>query len=366
MLRGFIPALLFYWVFAFGVYVATKGLVRPPPQEQGPEGKFGAKEEQRFTKKDTLQLIPIVLSAIAILFDLIYFRREVFQAALHGILVFLAVEFVFGFYELKMRFFGDFAKKFTKGATIGASTAANVGVMVAGMALILKSLTTTALAPKMSYLMLDIAGNSLLILLILIWIICLLFGLAVSTLIVYLLVVVLAAPALQALGIPLMVSHFVIFYFGAVAFITPPTAPASLVASGIAEESFIKTSLTAMRIGIPLFILPFTFVTHPELIIAGSRTAFSVFLIAVAFMGISYCLNSRERKGNLVFLRVLLFLAGGFISFHTFFYTGGRFISGGVALGILAFLGRNVMKSFVAEGRFSVWWGRRKGERLEG
>ena len=57
MLRGFIPAILFYCVFAFGVYVATKGLIRPPPEEHGPEIKFIAEEEQRFTKKDMFQLI---------------------------------------------------------------------------------------------------------------------------------------------------------------------------------------------------------------------------------------------------------------------------------------------------------------------
>jgi len=344
MLHGFIPALLFYWVFAFGVYEATKGSIRPLAAEVEKKKILFREEDYRFTKLDILKLIPLGISVAVILTILIYLRMDVFQAALYGILAFLITQF---FYELfflrKASVFLDFGKKFVKGATIGASTAANVGAMVAGMALILKALTATALAPKISYMMVDVAGGSLFTLLILVWAISLLFGMAVSTLIVYLLIVVIVAPAMEALGIAPMLSHFVIFYFAAISMITPPTAPASLVAAGIAGESFMKTAFQAVLIGMPLIILPFTFFTYPELILLNSQTWSAVFLVAVGFMGISYCLNSPIGQWKDTLIKVASLIGGVFISFHGFFCPGGRNLAWFVAVAILAVLGRNII-----------------------
>jgi len=344
MLCGFIPALLFYWVFAYGVYDATKGSIQSPISDLG-KGKVSVEEEEYgFTRKDIVKLIPMCISVAVILIILMYFRMDVLQAALYGIIAFLTAQLLFElFSSRKIGVFLEFGRKFVRGATIGAGTAANVGAIVAGMALILKALTATALAPKISYMIVDIAGGSLVILLILIWAICLLFGMAVSTLIVYLLVVVLTAPAMEGLGIVPMVSHFIIFYFAAISMITPPTAPASLVASGIAGESFMKTAFQAMRVGMPLFILPFTFVTYPELILFNSRTLLAVFLVVVGFMGISHCLNSRKTHWQGILVRAISLAGGGFISFHAFFYPEGRIIAVFVAVCILLLLGRNVI-----------------------
>lgn len=342
MLRGFIPAILFYGVFAFAVHIATKGSIRDPISGSKRDSGLLSEYEYTITKKDIFQLIPLFISAGVILLDLIHFRMEVFQAALHGIIAFLITQLLYEmFLSRKVNVFWDFGKKFIRGSINGASTAANVGVMVAGMALILKTLTATALAPKISYMMLDVAGNSLIGLLLLLWVVCLIFGLAVSTLIVYLLVIVLAAPALKTLGVSLIVSHFVVFYFSAVAMITPPTAPASLVASGIAGENFIKTSFAAMRIGMPLFILPFAFVTYPELIEVGSKTLFSMVLVAIGFIGISYALNDSETQWKNMLIRAFFLAGGGFISFHPFFYEKGMALAWFIAAAIVVFLGKN-------------------------
>ncbi len=345
MLVGIIPALLFYWVFAFGVYVATRGLVRLPGNDVDEADTRYDAEAQKITGQDILNLVPLALSVSLMLICLIYLRMEVLQAALYGIISFAVTQFIKEIlFQRHFRTLVDFGKKFVRGASIGCSVAANVGAMVAGMALLLKALTATALAPKISYMMVDVGKDSVIVLLLLIWVISLMFGMAVSTLIVYLLVVVLAVPALEALGIAPMISHFIIFYFAAISMITPPTAPASLVAAGIAEDDFLQTSFQAIRVGLPLFILPFTFFTYPELILVNPHTWYIVCLAAVGFMGISYSLNYPGIAPRDMIYRILTLIGGVFVSFHGFFYSDGKMISGFVAVAIIGLIIKNLTK----------------------
>jgi TRAP transporter 4TM/12TM fusion protein len=361
MLHGFVPAFLFYVIFAFGVYEAAKSYLGLPTSNPTKQGTDISQEAYRFTKQDMLKLIPLSISVVVILVCLIYLRFQILQAALYGILSFLIAQMVYEASTLRrLNFLLDFGKKFLSGVTIGSLTAADIGVMVAGMALILKALTATALAPKISYMMVDLSGDSLIVLLVLTWIVSFLFGMAVSTLIVYLLVAVLAVPAMEALGVPKMISHFLIFYFAAIAMITPPTAPASLVAAGIAGESFMKTAFEAVRVGIPLLLLPFAFVTYPELILVNSQTWYGFLLITVAFMGISHCLNSRKKHWKDIFVRALSFLLGLFISFHPFFWTKDKTLSGLMALAILLLVGRSVIGQSLGLGSTSTTRHKRK------
>jgi TRAP transporter 4TM/12TM fusion protein len=355
MLHGFVPAFLFYVIFAFGVYEAAKTYLGLPTSNLAKQGTDISAEAYNFTKQDMLKLIPLSISVLVILVCLIYLRFQILQAALYGILSFLIAQIIFeAFTSRKLNIFLDFGKKFVSGVTIGSLTAADIGVMVAGMALILKALTATALAPKISYMMVDLSGDSLIVLLVLTWIVSFLFGMAVSTLIVYLLVAVLAVPAMEALGVPTMISHFLIFYFAAIAMITPPTAPASLVAAGIAGESFMKTAFEAVRVGIPLLLLPFTFVTYPELILVNSQTWYAFLVITVAFMGISHCLNSRKRHLKDFFVRALSLLLGLFICFHPFFWTKDKTLSLLMALAILLLVGRNLIAQSLRLGSTST------------
>lgn len=340
MLHGFIPALLFYGTFAMAVYVSTKEVIQPLAStiEKGRD-QWG--EEYTFTKKDLFGLVPSIVSIAVILITLIYFLMDPLRSALYGIIALLISQLL---YELihsrKASAFLDFGRKFAKGARTGAVSAAQIGAITAGMALIIKALTVTALAPKISFAIVDIGKECLPLLLLLIWIICIMFGMAVSTLVVYLLVIVLTAPALDAIGIEPMVSHFMVFYFAALAMITPPVAPASIVGAGIAGANFMKTAFTAVRMGAPLFILPFSFATYPELICVNSQSWSAIFLVGTGLLGISYALNSPKRGWGDIIIRCVFFILGGFILFYPMFFSINRVIALVLGVGILALLGR--------------------------
>src|SRR3546814_16815526 len=95
---------------------------------------------------------------------------------------------------------------------------------------------------------------------------CLAFGLGLPTSASYILVALMGAPALVALGVPLLAAHFFVFFFANISAITPPVAVCALVAAKIADASFFRTGFIAVRLGLPGFILPFLFVVHPEIL----------------------------------------------------------------------------------------------------
>jgi TRAP-type uncharacterized transport system fused permease subunit len=92
------------------------------------------------------------------------------------------------------------------------------------------------------------------------------------------------------LGVPLLVSHMFVFYFGIMADLTPPVALAAFAAAPIARESGLKISIQAVRIAIAGFIVPYMAVYSPALMLqAGgwSDTAYVVLkaLVAIAMWG---------------------------------------------------------------------------------
>src|SRR3546814_1357768 len=84
------------------------------------------------------------------------------------------------------------------------------------------------------------------------------------------LLAVLVAPALARLGLPPIVAHMFIFYFGLVSAITPPVALAAYAAAGIAGTDANATAWEAIRFGFVKLLVPFAFVTMPGLLMIGT------------------------------------------------------------------------------------------------
>jgi len=74
------------------------------------------------------------------------------------------------------------------------------------------------------------------------------------------------APALVELGVPVLAAHMFVFYFANLSAITPPVAVAALVGANIAKASFWGTALTACRLALPGFFLPFLFLYQPQIL----------------------------------------------------------------------------------------------------
>jgi TRAP-type uncharacterized transport system fused permease subunit len=135
---------------------------------------------------------------------------------------------------------------------------------------------------------------------------------AVSTLAVYVLTAFVAAPALKEMGIPLMATHFMIFYLGNMSFITPPVAPAALVASGIAGTPFMPTAWMATRLGLPLFLLSINFVYRPELVIWSAMTPVAGVIVFIGLCGIASALHMPFAPGARTIIERVILIVGSF------------------------------------------------------
>jgi TRAP-type uncharacterized transport system fused permease subunit len=124
---------------------------------------------------------------------------------------------------------------------------------------------------------------------------CLVLGMGIPTIPNYIITSSLAGPALLELGVPLLVSHMFVFYFGIMADLTPPVALACFAAAPMAKESGLKISLQATKLATAGFIVPFMAVYTPALMLQDPgpiSQAFGypvevVYIVAKACLGIA-------------------------------------------------------------------------------
>ncbi|MBI2204661.1 MAG: TRAP transporter fused permease subunit [Candidatus Rokubacteria bacterium] len=136
--------------------------------------------------------------------------------------------------------------------------------------LVIGAFQLSGFTSKLPLILLDVAGGSLLLLLVLSALVCVVLGMSLPTTVVYITLAVLVAPALTQLGIAPIAAHLFLFYYGMLSLITPPNCLATFAAAAIARSDFWKTGWTGMRLGIVAYLVPFVFVYQPALLFQGS------------------------------------------------------------------------------------------------
>ncbi len=168
----------------------------------------------------------------------------------------------------------------------GARHALPVGVACALVGVIIGSLTLTGAATSFAGMVIQLGQDSLLLSLLLTMLVCLVLGMGIPTIPNYIITSSLAAPALLQLGVPLIVSHMFVFYFGIMADLTPPVALAAFAAAPIARESAMKIGLQALRIAIAGFVVPFMAVYAPALMLQGGTWVDTGYVVLKAVLAI--------------------------------------------------------------------------------
>ena len=170
----------------------------------------------------------------------------------------------------------------------GAKHALPVGVACALVGVIIGVLTLTGAATLFAGYIIQLGQSSLLLSLVLTMLVCLVLGMGIPTIPNYIITSSLAAPALLELGVPLIVSHMFVFYFGIMADLTPPVALAAFAAAPIARASPMKIGFEAMRIAIAGFVIPYMAVYAPALMLQGDggwgATLYIVFKAIIAIL----------------------------------------------------------------------------------
>ncbi|AVF02662.1 MULTISPECIES: TRAP transporter permease [Devosia] len=149
----------------------------------------------------------------------------------------------------------------------GARNALPVGVACAVVGVVIGTLTLTGIASTFISAIISIGESNLFLSLVLTMLTCLVLGMGIPTIPNYIITSSLAGPALLELGVPLLVSHMFVFYFGIMADLTPPVALACFAAAPIAKSSGLKISLNAIKLAAAGFVIPFMAVFTPSLML---------------------------------------------------------------------------------------------------
>jgi TRAP transporter 4TM/12TM fusion protein len=202
--------------------------------------------------------------------------------------------------------------KILEGLESGALTALPVIAILSLGGVVLGMITLTGLGLMMSSLLIKMSGGNLLILLFLTMIASIILGMGVPPVAAYIVLAILVVPALIKMGVYPMAAHLFVFYFSTVAGITPPMAPDAFVAAGIAEAPMMRTAVTACRLAIVIFIIPFMFVYNNALLLIGSPVQI-IQVCVTSFLGVLAiaCAVQNYLGGKLpVLLRLALLVIG--------------------------------------------------------
>lgn len=193
----------------------------------------------------------------------------------------------------------------------GVKTVVSVAIPCALIGFIIGTSTVTGLGLVIANNIVLLVKDNLIITLLFAMVACLVLGMGLPTTANYIITSTMIAPVLYRFGVPLLVSHFFCFQFGVAADITPPVCLASYSGAAIANANQTKTGITAVRLGIATFIIPFLFVFSPNLLFINIEFWPLIIKLLTCFCGLFCLVVSLEgylfKKIN-IYTRILFFI----------------------------------------------------------
>jgi TRAP transporter 4TM/12TM fusion protein len=229
------------------------------------------------------------LAFAVLLIALFYFNLQPEKAVVWSIVCLLICAFTFGF-DGKRPSLGDMltAIRETGHGTLDL-------ILICGAAgIVIGVLSISGLGYQLTLILVQIGHGNLLLLLLLSAIVCIILGMGLPTVGVYVLLAALVAPSLIEVGVKPIAAHMYVMYFGMMSMITPPIAIAAFAAASLAGADPMRTGFAACRFGWTAFIVPVLFVFSPSLLMIGSPATIAwafvtamigVWLVSIAVVG---------------------------------------------------------------------------------
>ena len=266
--RAILPAILYFAGIFISVHLEAKKLdLHGMPKEQLPKAR-------KLVKKIYL-LLPLIMLVVWVSGNFMTMQKAASLAIVLTVVVSL--------FNKDNRITPG---KILEALEAGGKSAITVGAACGVAGIISGTITMTGLANDIINAIVSVAGDRLIIALILTMLCCIVLGMGVPTTANYCIMAATTAPILIRMGVPVMAAHFFVFYFGIVADITPPVALAAYAGSAIAKSNPMKTAFNASKLAVAAFIVPYMFCFNPAMLLIDT-TAIQVVQIAItAFIGI--------------------------------------------------------------------------------
>ncbi|WP_100404932.1 TRAP transporter permease [Bacillus solitudinis] len=294
ILIAIIPALLYF----SGVFMGTHF-------EAKKQGILGLPKNELPSKKGILKRIDLMAPLVTIIV-MLYLGYTPTRAALFGIATAVIVSMFRKDTRMSLRDLIDALEQGARVALPVIAACATAGI-IAGI------VTMTGLGGKIAGGIIDLAGGVFFLVLFFTMIACILLGMGLPTTANYVVTASMAAPALIAFDVPIIAAHFFVFFFGIVADITPPVCLAAYAGAGIAKANPMSAGVSAFKLAIAAFIIPYAFVSNPVLLLQDWTFATLVPAVFTAMLGmvaVSSSLMNYYIVKPAFLERILLFAAG--------------------------------------------------------
>ena len=284
-----LPALLFFFAVWFGVdiYAVRYGL---KPMD----------DAARPAARTVLITACFFLVPFSTLLIVMFHGFTPQYAAAVAILVAAGLLFVDG----KLKFDAVVAvRKLCAASLTAGKQIAMIASIILCASIVIGVLSITGLGIKVTSLILSFSGGRIWPALLLTALACLFLGMEVPTTAAYVICVSVAGPALIDLGLAPLTVHLFIFWYALLSTITPPVCGGVFIAAGMVGENWGKVALTAMSLGIGLYLIPIGMIVHPHLLTIDSTPVLSLLAFAkilVSLAAVSYAIIGQKHLAKRV------------------------------------------------------------------
>jgi len=292
-LKNILPALLF---FLFLLYMVDLEAVRT--------GLRGLPPEEIPRVRDVLRRGWHFFVPLAVVLGVMFSGYTPELAAFWGCMSTLALSWRHK--ETAMR-----PKEIFRALAAGGQSNTSAGCSIGALGIIIGGIVLSGLGLKFSAILIEVAHGNLFLTIILVTIISIIIGMGSSTTGSYIILSVVAAPALIHLGVPEVPAHLVVFYAACLSNITPPVCVSAYAGAAIAGADPMRTGLAALKFGATLMLIPFSFVYAPGLLLYGDVITISATVLRylLGYVALAMAIQGTEfLRGRIALWQRALFL----------------------------------------------------------
>ena len=268
VVRAILPAVLYF----AGIFIAVH-------LEAKKEGLRGLSKEELPKALPLLKQLYLLLPLVLLVYLVSTSQRSIQYAAALAIVAAIVVSLFNKHNRIT-------PKKIFEALASGGQGMITVAAACGVAGIIAGTITMTGLANMMINGIVSLAGSQVIVALFLTMLCCIVLGMGVPTTANYCIMAATCAPILVRMGVPTLAAHFFVFYFGIVADLTPPVALAAYAGAAIAQAKPMKTAVTATKLAIGAFIVPYVFALNPAMLFIDTGVWEVVLICITSIVGI--------------------------------------------------------------------------------
>ncbi|MCP5155589.1 MAG: TRAP transporter permease [Ectothiorhodospiraceae bacterium] len=300
--RGYVPALIYFAAIALSVYLMSiQYRIRPDRVL-----------EERMERGDWINLAAFVLVIVGLVICMAYLRLPAMFAALYvflAVLTVLALRMALDALRAGESAIRRIASALVRFLDIFTAMTAELTLLLATLAILTGALVVTGIPTKIGFILLDAAGVNLWVMGVVAFLFGALLGMGLPPAPTYILTALVIAPPMIKAGMDPWAVHFFAFFIGVWGELTPPTSVVAAVTAKIAEASFMRTLMHALKICSSLFVLMIAMFSHPELVQEpGAAQLGAMVVVLVATAGLTFALQATflDARGSDLLVRLAL------------------------------------------------------------